>query len=204
MVQGQLHKQTSQWYEDRDTYREGAIECYNAHGNPTLEGGGCLDYLDDSKMIGKAEYHDEGRTITIPKKLRQYLCYQCPYQQSYINVEIRRKGWRLQVTVTYDWATDTTTVVTNLATELVYPVGTSFVGDHDDALCTREGVGRHQGAGRCPGDCTTRSVPSTAQRHQPPARHELPRHGVEQHRPDVHALLLRGRGDVGVVPDASR
>ena len=92
MVQGQLHKQTSDWYEDRDTYREGAIECYNAHGNPTLEGGGCIDYLDDSKMIGKAEYHDEGRTITIPKKLRQYLCYQCPYQQSYINVEIRRKA----------------------------------------------------------------------------------------------------------------
>ena len=36
MVKGQLHEQTSQWYEDRDTYREGAVECYNAHGNPTL------------------------------------------------------------------------------------------------------------------------------------------------------------------------
>ena len=91
MVKGQIHAQTSQWYEDRDTYREGAIECYNKHGNPTLEEG-CPDYLDDSKMIGKAEYHDEdGRTITVPKKFRQYLCHQCPYVHSYVIPEVRRK-----------------------------------------------------------------------------------------------------------------
>jgi hypothetical protein len=92
MVKSQLHEQTSQWYEDRDFYREGATECYNKHGNPTIEGGGCPDYMDDSRLIGKAEYHEDGRTITVPKKLRQYLCFQCPYQQSYINVELRRKA----------------------------------------------------------------------------------------------------------------
>lgn len=91
MVQGQIHKQTSQWYEDRDTYREGALECYNQHGNPDLSDG-CPDYLDDSKLIGKAEYDDgDGGTVTVPHKLRQYLCFQCPYQQTYIQTEIRRK-----------------------------------------------------------------------------------------------------------------
>jgi hypothetical protein len=91
MVKSQLHEQTAQWYEDRDTYREGALECYNEHGNPTIEGGGCRDYLDDSKLIGKAEYHEDGRTITIPPKFRQHLCNMCPYVQSYINVEMRRR-----------------------------------------------------------------------------------------------------------------
>lgn len=91
MVRGQIHAQTSEWYDDRDTYREGAIECYNKHGNPDLDSG-CSDYLDDSKLIGKAEYHADGRTITVPRKLRQYLCYQCPYQQAYVNVEIQRKA----------------------------------------------------------------------------------------------------------------
>lgn len=90
MVKGQLHEQTSQWYEDRDTYREGAIECYNNHGNPDLSTG-CPDYMSDSKIIGKAEYHEDGQTVTIPKKFRQYLCYQCPYQQAYVIPEKRRR-----------------------------------------------------------------------------------------------------------------
>ena len=90
-IKGELHESTQQWYDDRDTYREAAVQCYNDHGNPDLDSG-CPDYLDDSKLIGKASYRDEdGRLITIPKQFRQYLCYQCPYVHAYVNVELRRK-----------------------------------------------------------------------------------------------------------------
>ena len=90
-IQNELQKQTNEWYEERDEYREAAVKCYNAHGNPTLESG-CPDYMDDSKRIGRATYDDgDGHTITVPPKFRQYLCYVCPYQQSYIQVELRRR-----------------------------------------------------------------------------------------------------------------
>lgn len=85
-----LKDQTNKHYEDTDTYREGAAKCYNEHGNPDLASG-CRDYLDDSKRIGPAEYHEDGRTITVPPKFRHYLCYVCPYQQSVIQVELRRR-----------------------------------------------------------------------------------------------------------------
>ena len=90
-IRGELHEATQQWYDDRDTYREEATQCYNDHGNPTLDSG-CPDYMSDAKLIGRAAYRDEdGREHHIPQQFRQYLCYQCPYQQSYINVELRRK-----------------------------------------------------------------------------------------------------------------
>lgn len=90
-IQKELEKQTNEWYEERDEYREAAIKCYNDHGNPDLSTG-CSDYLDDSKRIGRWNYtDDDGKTITVPPKYRQYLCYVCPYQQSYIQVELRRR-----------------------------------------------------------------------------------------------------------------
>jgi hypothetical protein len=90
-IQKELQQQTNEWYEERDEYRESALKCYNDHGNPDLASG-CGDYLDDSKLIGHAQYKDDdGRTITIPPKYRQYLCYVCPYQQTYIQVELRRR-----------------------------------------------------------------------------------------------------------------
>jgi hypothetical protein len=90
-IQDQLQAQTNQWYEERDEYREEALKCYNAHGNPDLSDG-CPDYMDDSKLIGHASYKDDdGKTITIPPRFRQYLCYVCPFQQTYIQVELRRK-----------------------------------------------------------------------------------------------------------------
>lgn len=90
-IQKDLEKQHNAWYEDRDEYRTAATACYNAHGNPDLTTG-CRDYMDDSKRIGQGTYtDDENRTITVPPKYRQYLCYLCPYQQSYINVELRRR-----------------------------------------------------------------------------------------------------------------
>lgn len=93
MIREQIHQRTQQWYEDRDTYRIAATECYNAHGNPDLSTG-CPDYLSDSKRIGNAVYEEDGHKVEIPAKFRQYLCYQCPYQQAYVNVEVRRRnGW---------------------------------------------------------------------------------------------------------------
>jgi hypothetical protein len=80
-IQRDLEKQHNTWYEDRDEYRTGATKCYNEHGNPDLSTG-CPDYLDDSKRLGSS---------AVPPKYRQYLCYLCPYQQSYINVELRRR-----------------------------------------------------------------------------------------------------------------
>lgn len=90
-IKTELHKQTGQFYIERDEYREAAAKCYNDHGNPdaTL---GCRDYMDDSKRIGKAKYvMEDGREVNVPNKYRQYLCYLCPFQQSYVNVELRRR-----------------------------------------------------------------------------------------------------------------
>jgi hypothetical protein len=90
-IQTELQKQHNEWYEERDEYREAALKCYNEHGNPDLSTG-CIDYMDDAKRIGHASYtDDDGRTITVPPKFRQYLCYVCPYQQTYIQVELRRR-----------------------------------------------------------------------------------------------------------------
>jgi len=90
-VQSELQRVTSQHYAEVDEYKEAALKCYNAHGNPDLQDG-CRDYMDDSKRIGQASYDDgDGHRIEIPPHFRQYLCYLCPYQQTYIQVELRRR-----------------------------------------------------------------------------------------------------------------
>jgi hypothetical protein len=89
-IKSEIAQQTGKHYEESDEYKEAATKCYNAHGNPDLSSG-CPDYLDDSKRLGTAAYHVDGQTIEIPPKYRQYLCYLCPFQQAYVEVEIRRK-----------------------------------------------------------------------------------------------------------------
>jgi hypothetical protein len=90
-IKEELRQQTGEVYDESQEYRDAALRCYNAHGNPDLSTG-CPDYMDDSKMIGRWNYKDDdGRDIVIPPKHRQYLCYLCPYQQSYIQVELRRR-----------------------------------------------------------------------------------------------------------------
>lgn len=76
----ELSKQTGHFFEESTYYRDEATKCYNSHGNPE---GSCIDYLDDSRRIGSSK---------IPKKYQTFLCHLCPIQQSYINVEIRRKA----------------------------------------------------------------------------------------------------------------
>jgi hypothetical protein len=89
-VKKELEAQTQQHYQEVDEYRDAATRCYNAHGNPDISTG-CRDYMDDSKRFGPATYRVEGRTITVPPKFRQYLCYLCPFQQAQVNVELRRR-----------------------------------------------------------------------------------------------------------------
>ena len=90
-IRSELEKQHQAHYEEQDEYKEEALKCYNRHGNPDLSSG-CPDYLNDDRRIGPASYDDgDGHTITVPPKFRQYLCYVCPYQQTYIQVELRRK-----------------------------------------------------------------------------------------------------------------
>ena len=89
-VKDQLQKETGKFYQESDEYKSAALSCYNAHGNPDVTTG-CRDYMDDSKRIGPGQYNVDGRTITVPNKYRQYLCYVCPFQQSYVNVELRRR-----------------------------------------------------------------------------------------------------------------
>lgn len=92
-VKTELQKQTGQFYAESDEYKDAAIRCYNDHGNPDTTTG-CRDYLSDSKRIGPAQYQADGQTIRVPDKYRQYLCYVCPFQQAYVQVELRkRKGY---------------------------------------------------------------------------------------------------------------
>lgn len=91
-ISQELHDQTNTWYEDRDTYREGATACYNDHGNPTTDTG-CPDFMEDSKRIGDTHYRDDdGHRRQIPRRHQMYLCHLCPYYQSYVLVEMRRKA----------------------------------------------------------------------------------------------------------------
>lgn len=90
-IRNELHEATESWYEDRDTYREGATQCYVDHGNPDTSTG-CRDFMTDAKLIGRTTYRDDdGKLHKIPQKHRQYLCHLCPYLHSYVQVEIRRK-----------------------------------------------------------------------------------------------------------------
>jgi hypothetical protein len=88
-VKEQYQKQTGQFYKESTEYKDAAVKCYNAHNNPTT---GCPDYMHDSKRIGMTKYQDDdGNVHNVPPKFQQYLCYVCPFQQAYVNVELRRK-----------------------------------------------------------------------------------------------------------------
>jgi hypothetical protein len=90
-IKDELERNHGTAYTESDEYKQGALQCYNAHGNPDLATG-CPDYMSDEKMIGQWNYDDgDGHKITIPPQFRQYLCFMCPFQHAYVQVEIRRK-----------------------------------------------------------------------------------------------------------------
>ena len=48
--------------------------------------------MSDAKMIGRGRFKDDdGKRHEIPPQFRQYLCYMCPFQHAYVQVELRRK-----------------------------------------------------------------------------------------------------------------
>lgn len=78
-VKKELASLTDMIFTESEHYKTEALKCYNEHHNPK---GGCIDYCDDSKVIGSSR---------MPKKHRAYLCYMCPVAQSFVATEIRAK-----------------------------------------------------------------------------------------------------------------
>ena len=68
--------------EERNHYKEGALQCYNLHNRPVVGHPGCPDYRDSSRAIG--------RTKGIAREQQTYLCDFCPYQ-SYVEHEKTKK-----------------------------------------------------------------------------------------------------------------
>lgn len=81
-VKKALAEQTDALMEETNYYKEGALACYNQHGNPDTKTG-CSDYMTDAKCIGSKQ---------VPEKHRVYLCHMCPYQQTYVMAEIRHRN----------------------------------------------------------------------------------------------------------------
>lgn len=81
-IRKELAKVTGEFYEEKDHYRTEAVNCFNAHGNPTVQTG-CSDFRDSSKRIGRS--HPD------PSK-QMFLCHMCPYMQSEI---AREQRWKL-------------------------------------------------------------------------------------------------------------
>lgn len=80
-VQKKLAEQGVFIKETRDDLKLDAIKCFNKHMRPK---GGCLDWLDDSKIIG--------RKTGVPKENRQYLCNYCPAAEHYVHRARKAKG----------------------------------------------------------------------------------------------------------------
>jgi hypothetical protein len=80
MLQKELAQQTGEFFEESMHYKEEALKCYNAHGNPDIHNK-CPDFQDDSKRIGRK----------VPPKYQMYLCAMCPYVQTQIAQEVRWK-----------------------------------------------------------------------------------------------------------------
>lgn len=72
------------FYDSRDTFREDAMKCFQAHLRPE---GACPDYNSEKKMLvpdTKAERRDVG--LPDPRKApgpKRYLCSFCPVQSFY-------------------------------------------------------------------------------------------------------------------------
>lgn len=68
--------------EESNYYKDEATKCYNRHNNPDQKTG-CVDFLDESKIIGSKKVHP---------KARVYLCHMCPFMQTYVAAEMRSKA----------------------------------------------------------------------------------------------------------------
>lgn len=82
-IKAELSEATGEQFAESEHYKEGALQCYNAHGNPDNKNR-CADVFTDEKRIG--------RSRGIAKKHQMYVCHMCPYVQTYIMQEVRNKA----------------------------------------------------------------------------------------------------------------
>ena len=82
-IKHELSEATGEQFAEAEHYKEGALQCYNAHGNPDLKRR-CPDFMSDEKTIG--------RSTGVPKKHRMYLCHMCPYTQTYVVQTLRDRA----------------------------------------------------------------------------------------------------------------
>jgi hypothetical protein len=82
-IKKELSQATGEQFAESEHYKEGALQCYNAHGNPDSKKG-CPDLFNDEKRIG--------RSTGVPKKHQMYLCHMCPYVQTYVVQKLRDRA----------------------------------------------------------------------------------------------------------------
>ena len=82
-IKKELAEATGEQFAESEHYKEGALQCYNPHGNPDMKKR-CPDLFSDDKRIG--------RSTGVPKKHQMYLCHMCPYVQSYVAAELRNRA----------------------------------------------------------------------------------------------------------------
>lgn len=82
-IKKELSKATGEQFAESEHYKEGALQCYNAHGNPDAKKR-CPDLFSDEKRIGRSK--------GVPKKHQMYLCHMCPFVQSEVVTMLRDRA----------------------------------------------------------------------------------------------------------------
>lgn len=82
-VKAELSEATGEQFAESEYYKEEALKCYNAHGNPDLKRR-CIDVFSDDKKIG--------RTEGVPDRDAIYLCHMCPYVQAHVMESLRARA----------------------------------------------------------------------------------------------------------------
>jgi hypothetical protein len=80
------------FYATRDTYREDAAKCYNAHLRPK---GGCPDYMSDAKKIlppTNPARKDLGLAPVQEVGIGIHLCQMCPVHVGFVTQQRAKKG----------------------------------------------------------------------------------------------------------------
>ena len=80
--------------ESHNVFKEDAMKCWNQHRNPELPGKPCIDYMSESKRIGRPTA--EGKAVLKENvklgKTDPHLCQWCPYQTTVLTEMRARKG----------------------------------------------------------------------------------------------------------------
>lgn len=82
-IKKELSEATGEQFAESEYYKEEALKCYNAHGNPDLKSP-CIDLFSEDKKIG--------RTKGVPNSEAIYLCHMCPYVQAHVVSKLRARN----------------------------------------------------------------------------------------------------------------